>query len=764
MYRGYQGGRESELRIASRGAISRIHEDLRERIPKRYRPSIEYALAYLYAPWLTVGAIQRETGTDGNVRPFLGRTLKFYISEARVETATSLFESTDLLTFEVGEMVGIPEFSTLRNTYRKHSGKNLPIVHHPDRLEPSFNGATWARLVSGKLSPVEIATLSRLLEQKVPCRPADTAPDTVVLWIQDRIRSDARYIKDRNQCLARVLDYTADHLFSGQYMVKDALASTHDGSTSTRFAFYFGDSIREYARKRQIEAAVLMFENENSTIDEVTDYCGINRDSFARMFSKRTEYPISILRRMWKSTSGDVDFSCWRRAGECKVSDEDRQRVGLLLRGSSHGKLLPEALAVRKDINPSHVEDLVRLKTAIEWQESELSLLSQVLKTHPDYSAAHWYLAWIQERLGEVDAGQAWDRWLAANRALTELLEAPEPLRVHMIRDNVVYRATDLIWVTVDAIFAELFNGTAFSEQLTELNLVMAECDTGDEPGLYALALVLKGNALLRRQEMREASDLIERAVEEVDTGKCSPWICGTVLRIASSLLIDGGKAREARRMLLRASRCLRDTSDILAYTKCAIKRSMTWFSLGVDSSRLLSHCIEMLRDYPFEKELMITASINRALSYIYLNDGMRGKCSTTLLKYVEAVPAPEKPYAVATYRQLNGLVKAVDNRPREAAKDLLEAASWFEEQGMRADAAVCLLQYAWALLDHEDEQAFPAALAAYEHFRTTGFTTDGLLDIARKISIEAKRGLLKQETLRKAVLLAVCPKLEAKL
>ena len=76
----------------------------------------------------------------------------------------------------------------------------------------------------------------------------------------------------------------------------------------------------------------------------------------------------------------------------------------------------------------------------------------------------------------------------------------------------------------------------------------------------------------------------------------------------------------------------------------------------------------------------------------------------------------------------------------------------------------LCWLQYSWAALVVDGSAAARAAKTAYAYMERTGFRSHGLQKVALKIYQDARQGELSRGLLRRGILLAVCPRIEARL
>jgi hypothetical protein len=111
------------------------------------------------------------------------------------------------------------------------------------------------------------------------------------------------------------------------------------------------------------------------------------------------------------------------------------------------------------------------------------------------------------------------------------------------------------------------------------------------------------------------------------------------------------------------------------------------------------------------------------------------------------------------TYRQVDGLIAALEGRRERAELMLREAASWYEDHELLNHAAVAWMQYAWAVLETDSTAARSTAILACSYMQKSGFNSHRVRDACHRILAEAQRRTLQSETLRTGIVLTVCPK-----
>jgi hypothetical protein len=127
-------------------------------------------------------------------------------------------------------------------------------------------------------------------------------------------------------------------------------------------------------------------------------------------------------------------------------------------------------------------------------------------------------------------------------------------------------------------------------------------------------------------------------------------------------------------------------------------------------------------------------------------------------------MPPADSAFAVAQYQVVDGLIAALQDQPKLASANLENAASWFDEHDLLAEAAATWLMYSWAIFVVDASAAARAAKTAYTFMERTGFRSQGLQRVALKIYQDARQGELRRGLLRRGILLMVCPRMEARL
>jgi hypothetical protein len=235
------------------------------------------------------------------------------------------------------------------------------------------------------------------------------------------------------------------------------------------------------------------------------------------------------------------------------------------------------------------------------------------------------------------------------------------------------------------------------------------------------------------------------------------------MLSLHASLLDRLGRPREARRALFRAGALMKKVRDPLERLRAAIQRAPTWFAAGIDPTRLLTGCIERLRHYPFATDLLQTAHVNRLQSRLYLADRLTGRCLGEIRTFRAGLPPPTSAFSRTHHQQIDGLIAVLSGEPAAGATIFRRLASWYEERNLLAYATVSWLQYSWATLEFNYDEAREAARVAYDHMVTSGFNSHEQQKIAERICREAERRSLTRDTLRRGILASVCSKIDAR-
>lgn len=745
--------------------LERLRQDVEERVPEKFRPLFEYVRKHLWDPNLTVERAARESGASARVSSFLGTTLKPYYTAARIETAERMLDDGTVLTSRVAAAVGIPEYSTFRDTYRRLVGRYPRIIRRPPRLAPDFNAVTWAWLVHGELNDDDSVLLAKKLANGLRVfeglQPIDHARQTA----RQRVIKDAERLRSRDRSLASLLDFAADNLFEESFSVREAYATTgiQDSSASSRLGYYLGDALADYVGRRQLEVAAWLLGEPGFSLEKIAEAAGISRDSFRRSLIRRTGLTASQIRDAVEKQYKNVQYDTWLRVGRQSASDNDVALVDRLLQSLGCDPLggTPK-LAVRSNVEPKKAREVVELVSVVgpyeegsQQENPQREIMERVLSTHPDYAAAFWYTHWVRDRLDESDVATAWRRWEDANRNLRQLLRYPESERAEIIRSKSVYQSEAFIWLLTDCVLDRLFVDVAESEHFADLALQAA--GTKASTDLFQLALGLKGNALRRRNDFMAAFELLGAALEQ--EGPCRPWIYGLLTGSYASLLDARGEHSSARLKLCQASAAMKEAGDELERIRFVLNRSSAWLAAGVNSTRLLTLCIQLLERYPFADDLIQGAHLNRVFTSLYLEDRLTGDRLEMVKRYQAELPVASTPIFKAHHQQVDGLLAVFCDEIELATDQLSSAASIFATAHLWGHAAVCSLQLAWATLDSDLERSSKEATTAFDYMLKTGFKSHGLLENARSIYLKAQEGLLSRELLRCGILTAVCPR-----
>ncbi len=643
-----------------------------------------------------------------------------------------------------------------------HLGQRLSRIY-PAAFEPGVPGEP----ISSNLPSPQSQFAEAQSDAPASDDEVHQAAERAVLQIRRRLRRQARALP---QDMARVLNDIAEHLLDADLSV-DACRrrlGLRDTGLTTKVRFYVGDTLADVIEKRRIETSLALLVDERLTLERIAGAVGLSYRRFQRAFRQRTGWTPSELRKALRHTLDDPMFRLWcgAESGELSVA-EVRQLAKYVatLASETMVEAEPGALAVRADVEPERVAEVVRLVSAVEPRSQ--ALLRQVLRTHADYSAAHWYGQWVHRRLGRDTLAASWTAWQIANRTLGELLLLPAALRLKAVRTDPAIGGDAFFWLLVDSAAVRLMQDAAESEHYVDLALAVTEVEDSAGPGVrarHALALALHGNALRRRNRLHDAKQTFVRALEIVGAVDAEPWIVGRIHSLYASLWDRLGQPSRARRELLLAGALMKRAGDELERLRLVIKRASTLLAAGRDPSRLLNWCITSLLRYPFASDLIQAAHVTRLLALLYLVDRLTGAKLNEICALRDLLPPPASSFLAANQRQIDGLIASLQEQPELAAKVLTEAAHWYEANELPADTAVTWLQYAWVLLEEDPERAREAALKSYHYMTQTGFNSQTQRTLAKEIYLEARNHCLRRETLRLAILVRVCPKLATRL
>ena len=783
------------FRLAAEETFERIRRDF-ESLPATFAPLLVCIEKRLFIPGFCAQEARR-LGCLGKLEPPLGQPLTAYLDEQRIRTAVAILERAGerIATGRAAREVGITSYRAYRRAYRRWCGESPRLVRSPVRLEHRFDHLSWHRAWCGELTQAG-RTLGRRLCRLYPSAFFGGAPGAELLVDGESVVADTygvseseaqqaleraaeeslrRLQRDAESLppdLARVFQGVAERLFDPALSVGAAreCAGLRDTGLTTKVRFFTGDTLADVIEKRRIEVAVALLADQRLTIDRISEGVGMSYRRFCRVFKLRTAAQPSHVRKTLRLTSGHAAFRLWHRAESGTLSLTEARQLGGHLRAlcpEAFEDIEPASLTVRTDINPQRVAEVIRLSTAVA-QEARATL-DEVLRTHPDYSAAHWYSHWIHARLGRGTLDSAWASWQAADRDLRALLEVPLEQRADRVRQDPSFHRDAFFWLLVDCAFTRLFHDAAESEHFIDLALAAAKPGRRryrrlEAVGLYCLALALKGNAIRRRNDLAEAGRSFEQALMTMRSGAIDGWIEGLVHSLHASLLDRQGEYKQARRSLALAAPLLKKSGDQLERLRLVIKRGSVLFAEGRDPSRLLTLCLQKLQKYPFADDLRQATHLTLVLSRLYLADQLSGRYLAEIQTLLASLPSTGSSYFAANRQQIDGLIATLSGKPAAGGRILRQTAQWYEDHHFFGDAAVTWIQYSWAVLEVDSENARRAALIAHEYMVQTGFNGHGQKRIAQQIYSEALRHTLNRETLRFGILLRTCPRIETRL
>jgi transcriptional regulator GlxA family with amidase domain len=485
------------LRLAASPTLERIRRD-RRRVPERFAPLFDCIEEHVLDADFGAEAAWARSGVSRRARFPLEITLASYLEELRVATAGRLLElgSGRLPTGRAALAVGLSGYRTWRAAYRRCTGELPELVRLPERLDPGFDDPTWHHARQGTLSLDDVRfLLSRLWSLgsgTAAAPPGGRALPSV--WppgggrgeISDAEAREAlqraaaeprqRLLRDAEGLptnVVKVLEVLTESLFDPGFSVDGCRrrAEVTETGISTRVCFYFGDTLAVLTEKLRVEVAMRLVGDLRFKIERIAEAVGFSPRHLLRACRRRVGASASEVRKTLQRTAEEPEYRLWCRAGRSALSRADVLALEGFLRGLHPEALAPaSALAVRSDVDPSRVADVLDLYRSMPSHGTETSRkLGEVLRTHPRYSAAHWYCHWIRDRLGRGSLDAAWEDWQAANRDLAQLLEQPREQRLELVREVRRFQTDSFLWLLVDCVEARLFHDGVESEHFADL-------------------------------------------------------------------------------------------------------------------------------------------------------------------------------------------------------------------------------------------------------------------------------------------------------
>jgi transcriptional regulator GlxA family with amidase domain len=732
----------------------------------------------------------------------LGCTLTWYAKKLRIRMAMAIFAMRSFPPGRVALAIGIPSYHTFRCAYNEVTGKPLPPFKAARLLEVDFDFQTLDRFQRCKLTRVETQELLSALrwlylgERTAPLSqrtasgetescldpgfyPAASPPlvvsgDPRVLaeWQRavdealQQIRQDAAVLPAR---LLPFFTLMAEGLWDDQFEVGEArrAAGLNDTSVTSQIAFYLGDPMGCYLEKRRTAMATRLLARTSLHIPPIAEAVGMSYYNFLRVYKDRTGECPSNVRDKGSRRADAMGEDVWQRAGlgelpleelrglawelGCAYVEEcDEIAETLAGLGALPGVARAErpGLAVRDDVEIGPLRELALLHTGIRKEDREI--LDKLLREPQRYSGAKAYLTWIARRLEADDEGSAWNQWQDANESLDGLLRLLPDRRELAIRDDPTLRTEAFLWLLIDCVEARRPHEPAESEHFVELALIAAEARHQEEPTAAStaqrdLCRALCANVQRMRNELDDAGASFNAlAPRKID----DPWIRGRILTLQASYLEVRGRPIETMAVLAAASSAFKNADDELERCRCAVHRATSWFARGFNPCRLLTACLRRLAsfDLPAAAILRETAHVNRLLGALYLSDRLTGEQRALLERWRAECPSNPSPVARINFLQVDGMTAHFRGDATVAMANLTEAAGWFEDKDLLADAAVSYLQLAFAQVKNEPERASAATRQACGYLKATGFRSHSLQladDVARQPTQEKLRALI---------------------
>lgn len=733
---------EEALRSAAARTDDAIRRDL-EGLPERWARILQEIRRTLYEPTCSVDGARRAAGIGDTAVPsklgaHLGMPLDRYIKTRRIETARGAVAEGRIPVGLLARALGIRSYHSFESAFEEVTGEKLPVVRAPELLTADFDHYTLRRARQRRLGGEARSLVRHLAETLrrdrflgvrttpgVPWTPA--APqvpvvvegdgDTLRQWYLALAEAQARFRRDADLLPARLTGafykiadsfYRPD--FSAQRCCQDA--GVRDTSVTSQVRCYLGDPISAYVEKRRVTMAARLLALTRLKVDEVAEAVGMGQEGLRQACKRRTGERPSALKRPVHDPADVADDDDWRRAGLGELSRTEAR----LLAANLHG-LCPEAfdasdldawfaddvsevpslLAVRHDVDPARVDVVVTL--AAPAKDEPRRLLDEVLRTHPDYAGAAWYLRWIGQRLKAADESVAWERCRRANRDLADLLGLTPERREAAVRASRSLQSAAFIWVLVDAVEARRPHDPAESAHFVDLALAAAEeryarDSTSESKELLDLCTALRGNV----DRMRNGLDAAGSRLLAIDASAIGDdWIRGRVLALRASYFERRGLVSEALTTLLEASQGFKRARDEVERCRCVIQRAIVFSSGGINPCRLLTASIRRLDRFKsgMAAALRECAHTNRLLSGLYHLDRLTGKELETLERWRQEFPPEPALAAKIDLLRVDGILAHFRGRSEMGAAKLLKAARWYEDNELLADSAVAYLELA---------------------------------------------------------------------
>ena len=380
------------LRTAAAETLERIRREWEE-FPETFAPLLACLEKRLFDSGFSIEEARRLTRLEHD--PPLGRSLKSYLDEQRIQTAVAILERGDgrIPTGRAAKAVGIPSYLTYRRTFKRCRGEWPVLVHFPTLLEPRFDNLTWHRACQGTLAGAG-RDLGRRLSRLYPSAFAGGVPRAALLPVGEMAPIRSRGITDAEAQaalvrasrepverlrdtedlppeLAKVFNLVADRLYDPDLSVDAVREQTgvFDSGITTKSRFFTGETLAEAIEKRRVETAVTLLGDPRFTIDRISEAVGMSYQRFSRAFQARTGAKPSEVQGTLKTTSGHAAYRLWRRAESSELSLTEARELGGHLRAlcpEALEDLEPTPLSVRADVDPRRVAEVIQLSGAVE--------------------------------------------------------------------------------------------------------------------------------------------------------------------------------------------------------------------------------------------------------------------------------------------------------------------------------------------------------------------------------------------------------------
>ena len=387
--------------------------------PEEHKPLVSYINAHIFDADLSVEVARVATGIQASgLNQALGNVKSFsaYVGKARIETAERMAKAGLVPLGCIMRAVGISSYWTFMRHWKAYARNELKVFNSAERLETSFDVASWYHLVNGSLGD-RAEILAEFLHAACPAAfdhlpfPKDVQTDieasAMRFHLPEEILSDlgvaarrplravAWAISAAGVEYGGLFSYLSKQLFNPNreslhpLMLKAAKAAIpmKDSSPGSRIVFLIGEKWRTFIEKRLAEAALGLL--PSYSVPAIASVLGLAESKLDKIVSQRTGVSVFRLARILGNSAGHPIFETWISAGtrpEGIHLDEARQLIGLLGQTTGGCSKLVRTLAVRKTLEPQTVKTTLIGAEAVDGAGKDWTVLGALAEAL-DYTA-----------------------------------------------------------------------------------------------------------------------------------------------------------------------------------------------------------------------------------------------------------------------------------------------------------------------------------------------------------------------------------------